>query len=57
VSIVCSGSTGGTWLQTGGAMHKVISVRQGQLNSDTGCYDGSAVVTENRTYGGQLCRP
>ena len=58
VSIVCSGSTGGTWLQTSAnRMHKVVSIRQGQRNKDTGCFDGSEVVTEDRTYGGRLCRP
>jgi len=57
VSIVCSGSTGGTWLQTAGGMHKVVSIRQGQRNKDTGCFDGSEVVTEGQTYGGTLCGP
>jgi hypothetical protein len=56
-SFVCSGTTGGTWLQTPGGMHKVVSIRQGQRNKDTGCFDGSEVVTEGRTYGGTLCGP
>lgn len=57
VSLICAGTTGGTWLQTAGGMHKVVSVRPGKLNPQTGCHEGSEVVTEDRTYAGRLCPP
>jgi beta-lactam-binding protein with PASTA domain len=55
-TFICNDSSGRSWLQTEANMHLIQSLVRGQLNRQTGCHDGSSVVTPSRTFPGSLCK-
>ncbi|MDZ7759096.1 MAG: hypothetical protein U5L00_02420 [Desulfovermiculus sp.] len=57
ISSICRDTSNRIWLQTGGGMEVIKQIVKGSNNSQTGCYDGSRVVTKSRTYDGRLCVP
>jgi hypothetical protein len=57
VNPICRDGTGKLWFQVAGRVHFIEKLVRGQHNRQTGCYEGSKVVTSSRTFEGRLCGP